>query len=94
MKLHNAQQGIAALGGLLILVLVAAIAGTGWYVYTNNQTANNESGAAIENAPVGSSVPKITTTADLDKATESLDSQDVDTELDTSALDEDLSAIF
>lgn len=95
MRLHKSQHGIAALGGLVVLVLVAAIVGTGWYVYVNSQTANNESGTAIESAPVQKSdAPQITSTADLDKATETLDAQEIDANLDTSGLDEDLNSIF
>ena len=94
MKLHRSQTGIAALTGILVVVLVSAITAVGWYVYTNSEAGKIENSAAIESTPLTKDVPQISKTSDLDKADKSLDSQDVDKDLDTTELDADLSSIF
>ncbi len=94
-KLYRSQYGMAALTGILIVILVAAIAGVGWYVYTNNQTAKTEEGTAIQNAPVTKDeAPDIQRTSDLDDASRSLDKQEIDKNLDTAELDKDLNSLF
>lgn len=95
MKAMRSQQGIAALTGILVIILVAAIAGVGLYVYTNNEANKVSDGTAIQQTPVSNEdAPEINTAADLDEAEDSLDKQDVDKSLDTSALDDDLNSLF
>lgn len=95
MKLTRSQHGMAALTGILVVILVAAIAGVGWYVYANNQANNTESGTVIDQVPVSNDeAPQIKKTADLDEASNALDDQNVDKNLDTTALDEDIDSLF
>jgi hypothetical protein len=40
-KLQKNQTGFTAIEGLLILVIVAIIGGTGWYIYNSNKKTNS-----------------------------------------------------
>jgi hypothetical protein len=47
------QQGFAVLGALLIIVIIAAIVGTGWYVWNSKQetdSALNSTSSVLDNA--------------------------------------------
>ncbi len=95
MKITRSQHGIAAVSGLIVVVLVAAIAGVGWYVYSNNAMNKSEDGTALQQTPVSNNeAPEIKKASDIDKASEALDEQNIDKNLDTSALDEDIDSLF
>jgi Tfp pilus assembly protein PilV len=40
-NIHKSQNGFSAIEALLILIIVAIIGGTGWYVYNSNKNTNN-----------------------------------------------------
>jgi uncharacterized protein HemX len=89
------QRGIAALTGIMVIVVVAAIAGVGWYVYSNNALNSTEQGAAIEQPPVSKEeAPEVKESSDLDDAANALDKQDIDTKLDTTELEADINSLF
>ena len=49
-KLQNNQHGFSAIEGLLILIAVAIIGGTGWYVYNANKKANTSYNSASQSS--------------------------------------------
>ena len=87
-------KGFAVLGLVLIVLLVGVIGFAGWTVYSNskddtNSTATSEQVAADETAE-----QTINTASDIDTSTQELDSADIDSQLDTSGLDEDINAVL
>ncbi|HSX27154.1 MAG TPA: hypothetical protein VLG25_00025 [Patescibacteria group bacterium] len=80
MKYQKNSLGFAAVEGILIAVILAAIGLVGWKVYsTKNSTDEiNSNTAAVLQQPASSTadVPSINKTSDLDKAEQALNQYD------------------
>ncbi len=91
MKSFN-QKGSSHLVALLALVLVGVIGYAGWHVMQANKTDPN---ANSSSQTVAAAVPsKIVTKAQANQATKALDSDSLDSSLNTSQLDSDLSSVL
>jgi flagellar basal body-associated protein FliL len=94
-KNSRKQSGMAALTGMLVVVLVAAIAGVAWYVYSNNEAAKLDDGSASQTiVEKNEDAPEIKSTTDIDEASKDLDDQEIDKTLDTTTLDSDINSLF
>jgi Tfp pilus assembly protein PilX len=90
--MKRTQKGFAHLALLLLLVVVAVVAYAGYKVVKNHQqdtTANQTSTSLTK--PVSDSIK---TSADLDKAAATLNSQDIDNALDPASLNSDISNLL
>lgn len=87
MKNHN-QSGIAHLGLLLLAVLIAVVAFAGYKVATNNPKDNSTV------TPPAQQTQTINSQADLGSAEGSLNSQDVDKNLDPAQFDQDVNSLY
>lgn len=86
---RNNQRGIAHLGILLLVVVVAAIGLVGWKVYEKQQTANAPATSQTETE--ASDVPQVNSASDLKEAEDYVRNTDVDGQLDTTEIDAALS---
>lgn len=87
MKNHN-QSGIAHLGLLLLAVLVAVVAFAGYKVATNSSKDSSTV------TPPARQAQTINSQADLGSAESSLNSQDVDKDLNPSQFDPDVENLY
>jgi predicted negative regulator of RcsB-dependent stress response len=87
MKKHL-QNGFGHLGSLLLVVIVVLIALIGYKVYNNSR--NNT--VAMNNTPASSSqkAQKISNTGDLNSAESTLNSQNIDSDLNPDSLNQDV----
>ncbi|HSW78608.1 MAG TPA: hypothetical protein VLF88_01130 [Candidatus Babeliales bacterium] len=89
---NRLQSGFAHQGILLLVIVVAIITAIGYKVASDqNNKANNSVTAGSTAVPEG---PVIKTTADLDKATQALNSEDVDGNLNPDSLDQDVQSML
>lgn len=89
--MKRTQKGFAHLALVLLLLVVAVVAFAGYRVVKDRQdkTAANKTSTAITN-----SSQTINSKADLDKAANTLNSQSVDSDLNPSSLDSDISNLL
>lgn len=87
--MKNLQKGFSAVEVVLVLVFVLAIGGAGYYVI-NNQ---NDDAETTEQTTTQVEAAPIESVEDIDKELSEIDAVDIDSELDTSELDAELSAI-
>lgn len=87
-QLNN--RGFSAIAGVLLIVIVAVIGGVGYYVYSQQSDSSSQEQSANTSSQSSDDVPDVKTKEDLDKASDYLDSTNVDKQVDTSALDEPL----
>ncbi len=93
--LNRQRNGFAATSIILVVLLVAVIGFAGWFVVRNNSSddaASEVSTQSSEQAQV-QSVP-IESSEDIDAAVSELESTPVDTDLDTTELDQDIQAVL
>jgi hypothetical protein len=90
--MNRTQKGFAHLALLLLLVVVVVAAYAGYKVVKNHQqvTTNNQTSTAITK-PVSSTIKN---TADLDKASAALNSQDIDSQLNPDSLNSDVQSLL
>lgn len=90
--MKKTQKGFAHLALLLLLVVVAVAAYAGYKVVKNHQkvTSANQTSTAVTNNPTQA----INSKADLDKAVNTLNSQNVDGNLNPSSLDNDVNTLL
>lgn len=94
-KNSRKQSGMAAVTGMLVVVLVAAIAGVGFYVYSNNESAKLDDGSLSQTiVEKNEDAPQIKNKTDIEEASKDLDSQEIDKTLDTTTLDSDINSLF
>lgn len=89
MSFRNNQTGFSAVALVLILLVVGAIAFAGYTVYNRQQ----DGGAGSEQSATASDVPtppEIKSVEDLDAASATLDSVNLDDDSDESQLDSEL----
>ncbi|MDZ7744199.1 MAG: hypothetical protein U5K77_00345 [Candidatus Saccharibacteria bacterium] len=86
--MRNNQQGFSAIAIIAILVVVAVVAFAGWRVYDaqENGTESTPEVTSQERTPA----PEVSDSQDLEEAESYLKDIDVDSELDTSEIDEAL----
>lgn len=88
---RNSQSGIAHLGAVLLLIVAAVIAFAGYKVVQNHKTAP----AANSNPPVATkTVQTIQSKADLNTAEASLNSQNIDGDLNPSQYNQDVNSLL
>lgn len=85
------QNGFAHLSLLLMLVIVAVIAFVGYDVMKSNKSANSDGSAVNSTVQKGDAIK---TSADLDKAATTLDSENVDSDLNPDSLNQDVSSLL
>ena len=84
------QQGIAHLGLLLLVLVVAAIALIGYKVWNNR----NNTSTPVTASTVQSTGQAIKSTADLNQAENSLNSQNIDGDLNPDSLNQDVQSLL
>lgn len=89
MKRQN-HQGFSVFELIVIISVLSIVALGGWNIYHRSHK-NGEVSTTKVTSPLLSSVPVISTTADLDKVSQTLD-QAADSSGDTAQLDSDLAA--
>jgi hypothetical protein len=87
MKKHL-QKGFAHLGLLLLVLVIVIVALVGYKVANNNSNSTTTTTTSIPK------VQTINSKADLDKATATLNSANVDSDLNPSALDQDVQSLL
>ena len=90
--MKRTQKGFAHLALVLLVLVVAVIAFAGYKVVKNRQasTASNKTSTAL----VQSDIKVIKSKADLDSATNTLNSQSVDSDLNANELNSDISNLL
>ena len=89
-RLHNDQQGFELVTVAVIIVVVALVAFAGFRINANRTKKNSTQTASQE-----PSVPaSIKSQADLQKASDALDAQQPDKQLDTSTLDKNITDLL
>jgi hypothetical protein len=92
MRISTQQKGFGALGVLLVIVIVAIIGFVGYRVASVQKSVSTDSiGSGV--VPT-STIPTITKKADLDKATNTVNQAQLDKDLDSSKLDQDLNSLL
>jgi len=87
----TSQSGIAHLGLLLLVLVVAVISFVG---YKLEQSRNNSPTASTTNvAQAAQTIPAINSKADLNTAETTLNSQNIDGDLNPSSFDQEVSAL-
>ena len=82
------QNGFSAVELILVLAVVGLLGFIGWRVYEQNRSIPEAPAAA--NTESTEEVPAVESAEDLDKAVDTLNDQDIDSELETSEIDEAL----
>lgn len=83
--MKNNQQGVGAVGVIVLLVVVGLIVfGAWWYLNSQNETDDQTTPAPTTQED---QVPEIEEEGDLQNTEEFLEDTDVDQELDTSEID-------
>jgi hypothetical protein len=86
------QTGFAHQGLLLLVIVIGIITAIGYKVASDqNNKANNSVTASSTAVPEG---PVIKTASDLDKATQALNNEDVDSNLNPDSLDQDVNSLL
>jgi hypothetical protein len=86
------QTGFAHQGLLLLVIVIGIITAIGYKVASDqNNKANNSVTASSTAVPEG---PVIKTSSDLDKATQALNNEDVDSNLNPDSLDQDVNSLL
>jgi len=90
--MKQTQKGFAHLALVLLLVVVAIVAFVGYKVVKNHQQAAsaNQTSTAITN----SATQAINNNADLDKAAATLNSQNIDGDLNPDSLNNDVNSLL
>lgn len=86
------QRGFALFEVVAIFGVLAIVALAGWNIYQRSQkngAVSSSSASAIKPVPLA---PAVTTTSDLDKASQTLDQTSLDSNADTAQLDKDLAS--
>lgn len=80
MRIRNNQSGMAIVEAVLILVIVGLIGVVGYKVYSTKQNADESAvnSSAAQAVTPAANVSKINSTADLDKAEQTLDATNPD----------------
>lgn len=90
MKLNKSQKGFGLIEILLTVVVVSLVGFIIWTFYQKQADKQNGSESNSSQAQQ-EQVPEINNSQDLEKAEESLQSTEIDKQLDTSEIDESLS---
>ena len=94
MSLRKNQAGFSIVEGLLLLIIVAALAGVGYFVYNQQQDkqagVNQTSYVAKEDQVP--EAPQVETAADLDNADKTIDQVNLDEDSENSELDRELNS--
>lgn len=85
--LRSNQKGFSAAGLVLLLVVLALIAFAGWRVFSSQQSNTAQPAG---NGETQTAIPEVKSKQDLKRSEEFLNATDIDSELDTSELDEAL----
>lgn len=90
--MKKTQKGFAHLALLLLLVVVAVVAYAGYKVVKNHQkvTSANQTSTAVTNTATDA----INSKADLDKALNTVNGQNVDADLNPGSLDNDVNSLL
>ncbi len=88
----TSQSGIAHLGLLLLILVVAVIAFVGYKLEQSRQT-NSPTASTTNVAQAAQNIPTITSKADLNTAESTLNSQNIDGDLNPSSFDQDVSSL-
>jgi hypothetical protein len=91
MKNIKSQTGFAHLALVLLLLVMVVMAFAGYRVVKNHQ---DTTAANLTSTSISSSPRVIETKADLDKATNELNSQSVDSDLNPDSLNSDISNLL
>jgi uncharacterized protein (UPF0333 family) len=87
------QKGFGHLG-LLLLVVVVAIIGLAGYKVAKNHSDNSKLNSSTGAAATAQLIPTIKNTADLKTAETTLNSQNVDGDLNPDSLNQDVSSLL
>lgn len=88
-----AQKGIAHIGLLLLVVVVAAIAFTGYKLEQSHNKSDNSPKASSNIAQSTLQVPTINTKADLNTAETTLNNENIDGDLNPDNYNQDISSL-
>lgn len=91
------QKGFAHSGLLIVILVLAIVAAIGYKVasQTNKAVSNTEASANNALVPsVANAVPPIKNTTDLNKALQTLNSQKIDSDLNPSSYNKDVSSLL
>ena len=91
MKIHSSQTGVGHIAALLVVVVLAVTGFAGYTVWKAGQDKTDSSVSTSQTEPTA-----IKTKADLDTTSKLLDNtvSQLDSELDTSALDSDIDQLL
>lgn len=90
-KLRNNQNGVGHIVGIVLLLVVVAVAAIGYRVAQNSDANKVDSSAQ----PAAVVVPsKIQSTADVKKADRALDNSGIDGSVDPNSLNNDLNSLL
>lgn len=86
--MNSDNKGFTIVEIVLVLFLMVAVGGVGYYVWKSNQTASNSNTTnTSESVAESDEVPEIKNSGDLKEAETYLDQTDIDKQLDTSDID-------
>ncbi|MBP7820608.1 hypothetical protein KA025_00625 [Candidatus Saccharibacteria bacterium] len=91
MNSFNNQKGFSVLVTLLVVVVIGAVGFAGWQVYSKQQT--NKDSVTQTQTPSNAS-PTLNSAQDVDKAQKNLDNANINSDLDSSSIDNDLNSIL
>jgi hypothetical protein len=87
-------KGFSIVYLLLVLVVVGGVGFVGWRVYGNKNATTSQSSTSPQTKDSILAVPEINDTPDLIKADQSLDSADIDGDLNSEQIEKDLNSIL
>ena len=93
MKTINNNSGFSIIPVLLLVVVVAIAGFVGWRVYDTQNTTKNNTNLSTPATKQSTEQP-IKSKADLEKDQSALDSSNVDGDLDTTAISQDLNNLL
>lgn len=92
MKIINNNSGFSLIPVLLLIAIVAITGFVGWRVYDTQKTSDNSS-LSTPTTSQASEQP-INTKADIDKEQNTLDSSNIDSDLDTTTISQDINNLL
>jgi len=88
--MNNNQRGFGIVEGLLIIVVVGLIGLAGWVFVQRQDDKNNSPGQLTEQAQPQDQPPQVNNSEDLEKAENYLNDKDIDSQLNTTEIDQTL----
>ncbi len=81
------NNGFSIVEGVVIVAIVAVIGALGWVFYNNFVAGDGSTSTSDSAVTTDKSMPAVETSSDLQKAEEAINAINIDTSVDTSAID-------